>query len=130
MEVATKGPLVVIDDEVEFTKAFGDFFRARGYGVHTALTGPTGMQLVDQVRPPVVLMDLKMPGMDGDEVLKVLLRSHPKIKIIVVSAYNDGGKMRSRLMEMGAYAYFDKPVSSLRDLAKTVKEALEASQLN
>jgi two-component system response regulator YesN len=84
---------------------------------------------VDELNPPVVLTDLKMPGMDGDDVLRVLLQSHPTIKIIIVSAYNDGGKTRDRLLAMGAFAYFDKPVSSLRDLVQKVKEALESSQV-
>ena len=122
------GPkLVAIDDEIEFTKTIDQFFSARGYEVHVALTGTSGLELVDYHQPQVVLVDLKLPGMDGDEVLKHIRRTHPKIKVIVITAYNDGGKTRDRLLGLGAFAHFDKPLSSLRDLAETIKKALPAT---
>ena len=118
--------LVAIDDEVEFTKTIDQFFSARGYEVHVALTGTSGLELVDYHLPQVVLVDLKLPGMDGDELLQHIRRTHPDIKVIIITAYNDGGKTRERLLSLGAFAHFDKPLSSLRDLAQTVKEALVA----
>ena len=119
--------LVAIDDEMEFTKTIDQFFSARGYEVHVALTGTSGVELVDYHNPDVVLVDLKLPGMDGDEVLKHIRRTHPKTKVIIITAYNDGGKTRDRLLALGAFAHFDKPLSSLRDLADAVKRALDAT---
>lgn len=119
--------LVAIDDEMEFTKTIDQFFTARGFEVHVALTGTSGLELVDYYQPDVVLVDLKLPGMDGDEILQRIRQTHPKIKVIVITAYNDGGKTRDRLLSLGAFAHFDKPVSSLRDLASTVKNALAAA---
>ena len=116
--------LVAIDDEVEFTKTIDQFFSARGYEVHVALTGTSGLELVNYHQPPVVLVDLKLPGMDGDELLQHIRRAHPEIKVIVITAYNDGGKTRDRLLALGAFAHFDKPLSSLRDLAEMIKQAL------
>lgn len=116
--------VVAIDDEAEFTKAIGQFLGARGYEVHVALTGTSGLELVDRYKPEVVLVDFKLPGMDGDEVLTRIRRTHPKTKVIVITAYNDGGKTRERLLGLGAFAHFDKPISSLRDLAETLKKAL------
>lgn len=122
------GPkLVAIDDEVEFTKTLDQFFSTRGYEVHVAMTGTSGVELVDYHHPDVVLVDLKLPGMDGDEVLQHIRRTHPKTKVIVITAYNDGGKTRDRLLALGAFAHFDKPLSSLRDLADTVKKAVAAT---
>ena len=115
--------LVAIDDEVEFTKTLDQFFSARGYEVHVALTGTSGLELVDYHEPQVVLVDLKLPGMDGDELLSRVRQKHPAIKVIVITAYNDGGKTRDRLLALGAFAHFDKPLSSLRDLFDTVKKA-------
>ena len=119
--------VVAIDDEVEFTKTIDQFFSARGYTVHVALTGTSGVELVDYHKPDVVLVDLKLPGMDGDEVLKHIRRTHPQTKVIIITAYNDGGKTRDRLLALGAFAHFDKPLSSLRDLADAVKRALAAA---
>ena len=115
--------LVAIDDEPEFTRTLQDFFSARGYTVHVATTGPDGLALVHTHHPEVVLVDLKLPGMDGDEILKVIRRDHPTTRVIVVTAYHDGGKTRDRLLAMGAFAHFDKPLSSLRDLAQAIQQA-------
>ena len=116
--------IVAIDDEVEFITTIKQFFSARGYEVHAALRGTSGLELVDRHEPDVVLVDLKLPGMDGDEILRHVRQRHPNIKVIVITAYNDGGKTRDRLLALGAFAHFDKPLSSLRDLADTVKRAL------
>lgn len=116
--------IVVIDDEVEFTKTLDQFFSARGFAVHVALTGTSGMELIDYHKPPVVISDLKLPGMDGDELLQHIRRTHPATRVIVVTAYNDGGKTEQRLLALGAFAHFYKPLSSLRDLSDTVKRAL------
>lgn len=119
-----KPKIVAIDDEVEFTKTLEQFFSVRGFEVRVALTGTSGIELVDYHDPDVVLVDLKLPGVDGDEIVKHIRRTHPKTKVIVITAYNDGGKTRDRLLALGAYAHFDKPLSSLRDLADMVKRAL------
>lgn len=123
-----KTKLVAIDDEMEFTKAIDQFFSARGYEVHVALTGTSGLELVAYHHPDVVLVDLKLPGIDGDEILQQIRRTQPKTKVIVITAYNDGGKTRDRLLSLGAFAHFDKPLSSLRDLAETIKQAVASSK--
>jgi CheY-like chemotaxis protein len=117
--------IVAIDDEVEFTKTIHQFFSARGYEVHVALTGLSGLEQVELHDPHVVLVDLKLPGMDGDELLQRIRATHPNTRVIVITAYNDGGKTRDRLLGLGAFAHFDKPLSSLRDLAEAIKRALE-----
>ena len=120
--------IVAIDDEIEFTRAIDQFFTARGHEVHVALTGVTGLQLIEAHKPDVVLVDLKLPGMDGDEVLRRARQLNPKMKVIVITAYNDGGKTRDRLLAEGAYAHFDKPLSSLRDLAQGIADAVNDSR--
>ena len=123
--MAGKPRLVAIDDELEFSKTLDEFFSARGYEVHVALTGTSGVELVDYHDPEVVLLDLKLPGMDGDEMLTRIRQTHPRTKVIVITAYHDGGKTRERLLALGAYAYLDKPLSSLRELADLVRQALQ-----
>ncbi|MBI4597802.1 MAG: response regulator [Candidatus Omnitrophica bacterium] len=122
--MAGQATIVAIDDEAEFTSTLREFFSARGYTVHVALTAPTGVELIARHLPQVVLVDLKLPGMDGDEVLQLVRRDYPATKVIVITAYNDGGKTRDRLLALGAFAHYDKPLSSLRDLAETVKRAV------
>lgn len=119
-----KPKLAVIDDELEFAKALDAFFRRRGYDVSIALRGTSAIQLVDEQRPDVVLMDLKMPGMDGAEALAAIRRRHPQTQVIIITAYSDEGRTRERVLALGAFAHFEKPVSSIQTLAETVQRAL------
>jgi CheY-like chemotaxis protein len=120
----TKPRIVAIDDEAEFVDVLRDYFEMRGYDISIALHGSKGMELVMAKKPDIVFMDLKMAGIDGDEVLATLTTIAPPPKVIFISAYNDGGKTKARLLKMGAYAYFDKPLSSLRDLEEVVNKAV------
>lgn len=120
-----KPRIVAIDDEVEFIDMIKSYFEPRGYDITVAIRGTKGIELVKENKPDVVLMDLKMPGIDGDEVLSFLKSMDPSPKVIFVTAYNDGGKTKARLLKMGAYAYFDKPVSSLRELEETINKAAQ-----
>lgn len=120
-----KPKIVAIDDEVEFIDMLKNYFSLRGYDIEVALRGAKGIELVKEKRPDVVLMDLKMPGIDGDEVLTLLKSMTPAPKVIFVTAYDDGGKTKARLLRMGAYAYFDKPISSLKDLEEAINKAAQ-----
>jgi len=74
--------------------------------------------------PNVVLMDLKMPGIDGDEILTLIKSLNPPPRVIFITAYDDGGKTKARLLKLGAYACLDKPISSLKDLEGLVNKAV------
>lgn len=116
--------LVAIDDELEFTRTIEEFFSARGFEVRVALTGTSGLALVEAERPDVVLVDLKLPGLDGDQLLRRIRSTQPHTPVIIITAYNDGGKTRDRLLAEGAFAHFDKPLNSLRELAEAINRAL------
>lgn len=118
-----KPSIVAIDDEVEFIDMLQSYFEPRGYDMTVAIRGARGIEIVKEKKPDVVLMDLKMPGIDGDEVLRLLKSMDPSPKVIFVTAYDDGGKTKARLLKMGAYAYFDKPIASLRELEETIIKA-------
>ncbi len=120
----TKPRIVAIDDEPEFIDMLESYFGLRGYEISVAVRGAKGIELVREKAPDVVLMDLKMPGIDGDEVLKLLKSMNPSPKVIFITAYDDGGKTKARLLKMGACACLDKPISSLRDLEETVNKAV------
>lgn len=118
-----KPTIVAIDDEVEFIDMLKNYFEPRGYDIDVAVRGTKGIELVREKKPNVVLIDLKMPGIDGDEVLTLIKSMNPSPKIIFVTAYDDGGKTRARLLRMGAYACLDKPISSLKELEEIVNRA-------
>jgi DNA-binding response OmpR family regulator len=116
--------ILVIDDEIEFTNLLKNFFSVRGYQVFVAHRGEDGLVMAAKETPDVYLIDVKMPGMHGDEVLARILANQPEAKCIMVTASEGEEKIRTRLSELGAYACFDKPLTSLRDLEKKVEEAL------
>jgi DNA-binding response OmpR family regulator len=116
--------LLTIDDEVEFTNLIGGYFGSRGFEVHAANDGHKGLRLAKEKQPDVCLIDLKMPGLHGDEVMMEVFRTSPTTKCIMITASEGQGKTRARLLEMGAYTCFDKPLTSLRDLEGKIREAL------
>ena len=116
--------LLAIDDESEFTNLISNYFGPRGFQVLVARDGDEGLRLAQLEKPDVCLIDLKMPGLHGDEVLKEIKISLPNTKCIMVTASEGEGKTRAHLIEMGAFACFDKPLTSLRDLEQKIKEAL------
>ena len=116
--------LLAIDDETEFTTLIHGYFSVRGFEVLIANAGDTGLKLAKEKHPDLCLIDLKMPGIHGDEVLKEIQSMNPRPKCIMITASEGEGKTRESLLRLGAYACFDKPITSLRDLEKTIKEAL------
>ena len=82
-----KTRLLTIDDEAEFSEMLKNYFTLRGYEVFTALRGVIGLDIMEKERPDVVLMDLKMPGVDGDQVLRRMRKVHPKGKAIMITAF-------------------------------------------
>lgn len=118
-----KPRIVAIDDEVEFIEMLKEYFGLRGYEIEVASKGVRGIELINSTKPDVVILDLKMPGVSGEEVLGLLKSRQPKAKVIFVSAFDDAGKTSSRLLRSGAYAYLDKPISSLKTLEEIVNKA-------
>ncbi len=116
--------LLTIDDEAEFTAMIESYFGPRGYRVFVAQDGDSGLAMALETKPDVCLIDLKMPGKHGDEILTILKKEYPKIQCIMITASEGEGKTRARLLELGAYACFDKPLTSLKDLEQKIKEAL------
>ncbi len=116
--------LLTVDDEVEFTNLIKNYFGPRGYEVFVANHGEQGLLLATREKPDVCLIDLKMPGMHGDELMKKILSNLPKTKCIMITASEGEEKVRSTLLKIGAYTCFDKPLSSLKDLEEKIKEAL------
>lgn len=116
--------LLTIDDEPGFTTFIRSYFEPRGYHVFTAAEGDTGIRIGAEEQPDVALIDLRMPGKHGDEVMREIRKASPNTQCIMITASEGQGKTRERLLAEGAFACFDKPLSSLKDLETKIKEAL------
>lgn len=124
----SKPKILAIDDETDFVGMIKDYFSLRGYVVFTALRGTAGLSIIEKEKPNVVLIDLKMPGIDGDQVLKQMQKIHPDGKAILVTAFKDEGQIEKKFMDMGGFAYVEKPIASMKNLEDIIKKAIESGK--
>jgi len=100
--------IVVIDDEPGICDILRKLLEREGYVVMTSLVPQEGLKLVEDESPGVVLLDIKMPGMDGVEVLSKIKEKNKDIAVIMITGYgNIETAMES--MKLGAYDYITKP---------------------
>jgi CheY-like chemotaxis protein len=102
------GKVLVVDDEPEVRLVLSEFLESRGFEVATAESGAKALDVVDEVSPHVVLLDVTMPEMDGIETLKRLTALKPGLPIIMVTA-NADVDVTSKLLALGAADYIPKP---------------------
>ncbi len=116
--------LLIVDDESRFLEAIATRLRKRGFDVKTATNGPDAIALARDEKFDVALLDLKMPGMDGSEVLRVLKQEHRFLEAVILTGH---GSLESavELTKLGAFSYLPKPYE-LEKLLETLKEAYEA----
>ncbi|NQT80380.1 MAG: sigma-54-dependent Fis family transcriptional regulator [Candidatus Aminicenantes bacterium] len=115
--------ILVIDDEKDVCDLFKKALTPEGYLVSTALDGGSGLKVVKEKKPDIVLLDLKMPKMNGIEVLREIKKIDKNIVVIVITGY---GTMDTARMAMtfGAFDYITKPVD-LEYLKAIIKDGLK-----
>ena len=119
----SKGRIIYIDDEVEACKTISEFFTLRDYEVVVAFTAEAGYDLIKFIDPNIVIMDLKIAGVSGIDLLERLAGDNLETPIIVVTAYQEAiSEVNEK--ELHVDKFFTKPYS-LEDLHNTVKELLE-----
>lgn len=114
--------LLVVDDEPEICNFLKSFFEDRDFEVQSALSGEEALQVVETFQPQVMLLDIKMSGMDGLAVLRKVKEKNPKIKVIMVTAIETTDKIEEA-MRLGADNYITKPLS-LDYLENDVREKI------
>jgi len=116
-----KGRILLVDDNEEFLDSTRDVLDNEGYEVVTATSGEEGIELAGAQTFDVILMDIKMPGMNGVESFIEMKRRNPKVKVIMVTAYSVEDLMRQALDE-GVFAVLSKPLDMDR-LFRTIEDA-------
>ena len=101
--------VLVIDDETATLTMFRLFLNAYGYSVLTAENGETGLRLVREHHPGIVFTDLKMPGMDGFEVLKKIKKTAPQTEVVVITGHGDMDHV-VRALNLEATDFINKPI--------------------
>jgi two-component system nitrogen regulation response regulator NtrX len=122
-----KPRILVIDDDTEIRKSFKMTLEYAGYEVILAATGEEGVKLVEQEAPDLVFCDIKMPGMDGLEVLQKLHHLKDVMPVVVVTG-NADIQNAIEATRLGAFDFIEKPVSSERMLV-SVRNAVDVRRL-
>ncbi len=113
--------ILIVDDEVEFAEAFAERLRLRGFSAYIANSGEQALRIVEEGSINIMVLDLKMPGMDGLEVLRRVKKTHPEVQVIILSGH--GSEMdESYVRSIGAFAYLRKP-ADIGDVLEAVKRA-------
>ncbi|MFZ5573291.1 MAG: response regulator [Thermodesulfobacteriota bacterium] len=128
MPERTPPVILTIDDEALVRESFCLLLEEYGYIVLQAENGRIGLEMFVATHPDLVLVDLRMPGIDGLEVLKTIVQKAPDTPIIVVSGTGIISDAVEAIRE-GAWDYVVKPIENLDILQHTIRKALERSQL-
>ena len=102
------GSLLLIDDEPQLVDLLRDFFEEQGYSVMSALNGRDALVLASLTRPDTVLLDIRMPELQGPDVLRELHTLDDSISVVMVSGTDDEDLARD-LLKAGAFDYVRKP---------------------
>jgi two-component system response regulator (stage 0 sporulation protein F) len=86
--------ILLVDDEADFRQLMTFWLKSKGYSVTTATDGKNAIQIVKKEAPDIIFLDLRMPVMDGVEVLKRIRRFNKDVPVIVISAYINDPKAR------------------------------------
>jgi len=113
--------LLMIDDEGETIEDIKGYLELKGFEVYTALRGDTGLELIKQHNPDVLLLDLHLKeGPRGMDTLREALKIKPDLKIAVLTGFGGYDDVKNKCLNMGAKIYLEKPI-----IPSKLKEALE-----
>ncbi|MFO7497162.1 MAG: response regulator [Desulfobacterales bacterium] len=121
-----KPKILLVDDEQRFLTTTQKVLNKKGYGVLTATSGAEALKTLSLNPIDVVILDVKMPGMDGIATLREIKRHHPLVEVIMLTGH---GTYESAVegMKSGATDYLTKP-SDIAELLEKVAEAFEKRQ--
>jgi len=100
--------LLIVDDQNGIRVLLMEVFNSEGYETYQASNGKLAIDIVKNEKPDLVLLDMKIPGMDGLEILKHIRKIDTEIKVIMMTAYGELDMIKEA-MELGALSHFTKP---------------------
>jgi CheY-like chemotaxis protein len=115
--------VLLVDDEREFVQTLSERLIMRDMGPAVAYDGESALNLIKEDEPEVIIVDLKMPGIDGLEVLRKVKETRPEIEVIILTGHGHE-EDRELCMKLGAFAYLQKPFD-INELSEIIKKANE-----
>lgn len=122
----TPNRVLVIEDDLSIARLLELELRHRGFEVHTAADGLTAMSLAEQRRQDVILLDIMLPGMDGERILQKLRRQGIRTPVIMLTA-RDADRDKIRNLDVGADDYITKPFN-VDELVARMRAVLRRTQ--
>ena len=122
-----KGKILIIDDDVSLRRVLEYNLEEEGFEVEAAASGEEGLDRFQAMKPDVVITDVKMQGISGYQVLKVVKEQAPRTEVIIITAFGAVGAA-VEAMKQGAFDYITKPFNR-DDLKRTVNRAFQATSL-
>jgi CheY-like chemotaxis protein len=119
--------ILLVDDEREFVQTLSERLMMRDLGSAVAYDGESALEVAREDEPDVMILDLKMPGIDGIEVLRRVKKTQPAIEVIILTGHGSEADKKV-CMELGAFAYLQKPVD-IDELSGTIKAAHDKIRL-
>jgi two-component system, OmpR family, response regulator CpxR len=112
---------LLVDDEKEFVQTLSDRLQTRDLNSAIAYDGDEALSYIEKDEPDVMVLDLKMPGINGMDVLRKVKKERPHVEVIILTGHGSETD-KTLAMELGAFAYLEKPVD-IDVLTKTMKDA-------
>jgi len=128
METPVKSVILLVDDQDTIRFFLEKTLKQEGYDAVTARTGAEAIEKAREVVPDLVLLDLKLPDMDGIEVLRRIKEIFPEIGVVMITAFGDI-ETAVTAMKNGAYDFVSKPIN-LDQLLMVIRKGLESERLN
>ena len=116
-----KMKVLLVDDEEEFVKALAERLEMRDLSSDTVYDGEGALSYVENQEPDVMVLDLKMPGIDGMDVLRKVKKAYPDIEVIMLTGHGTK-KDEEEARRLGIFDYMEKPVD-IDSLVKRMKDA-------
>jgi two-component system, response regulator, stage 0 sporulation protein F len=120
-----KGKILIVDDQFGIRILLNEVLQKEGYDTFQAANGLQALEILNGHVPDLVLLDMKIPGMDGIEILKRMKVLQPDIKVIIMTAYGELD-MIQEAMDLGAITHFAKPFD-IDDIRKAVEKHINTS---
>lgn len=118
--------VLVVDHELDLHEVLRARLEKEGFTLYDAYEGETALRLAEQVKPDVVMIDVRMPGMDGFEVCQRVRQIHPRAKIIIYTAKVDG--VDSNRAKMAGADLFTIKTQGLVLLVSSIRRLLESKE--
>jgi two-component system, response regulator, stage 0 sporulation protein F len=113
------GKLLIVDDQYGIRILLNELFQKDGYNTFQAANGVQALAIVAKEEPDLMILDMKIPGMDGLEILRRVKKTNPEINVIIMTAYGELD-MIHEAMELGAITHFAKPfdIDEIREVVR------------